>query len=78
MYMAELATSRSDALTAEVHNPQMKKIVYLILVRLTGAKLHQIRTAGVRQFVKTNPQSIPDSSQLPPSSLSTESLVFFQ
>ncbi|KHJ33357.1 putative effector protein [Erysiphe necator] len=49
-----------------------------VFVRPTGAKLHQIRTAGGREFAKTNPQSTLDSSQLSPSSLATESLVSSQ
>ncbi|POS83824.1 hypothetical protein EPUL_004823, partial [Erysiphe pulchra] len=40
-----------------------------VFVHSTGAKLYQIHTAGGREFAKTNPQSTPDSSQLPPSSL---------
>ncbi|POS85506.1 hypothetical protein EPUL_001726 [Erysiphe pulchra] len=85
MYMTNLAISRPDVLTAVVHTPQMIKIFPLVLAELMGSSFAQpalnftrFALQAAESSLKPNPQSSPDSSQLPPSSLGTETLISSQ
>ncbi|POS81999.1 hypothetical protein EPUL_005490, partial [Erysiphe pulchra] len=58
--------------------PPRPRRVNGVLIRPTGAKLHQIRAAGAREFAKTNSQYTPNTSQTPSSTMDIESRVSSQ